>query len=172
MNHSSSPESANYPQSLTPDRFHTSCERARELTKGLRVDYPSTKPYLVVAIAGEFVREDTSLIEKLKTTPAVFRDNSSKTAVLKHLRKDLPKELHQKGNETRLKRWKQAWENRLTELSTGLRLKPDALFEIRFGHLHYEEIWKMQTDPRVDRTRTPQSKASIRIVLGSLTGIG
>jgi hypothetical protein len=45
---------------------------------------------------------------------------------------------------------------------------PDALFEIRFGHLNYGQIRRMQKDDRVDATRTPQTSASIRIVLCSV----
>jgi hypothetical protein len=40
--------------------------------------------------------------------------------------------------------------------------------EIRFHHLDYKLIWKLQSDDLVDRKRTPQTKASIRIVLGTI----
>ncbi|NLX23330.1 MAG: hypothetical protein GXY55_16890 [Phycisphaerae bacterium] len=41
--------------------------------------------------------------------------------------------------------------------------------------MDYELIWKLQTDELVDRNLTPQTKASIRIVLGTVArrlGIG
>lgn len=40
--------------------------------------------------------------------------------------------------------------------------------EIRFSELKYELVWMLQGDELVDRKLTPQSKASIRIVLGTL----
>jgi len=41
--------------------------------------------------------------------------------------------------------------------------------EIRFKELKYDEvIWPLQQDPLVDRLRTPQTRASIRIVLGTI----
>lgn len=114
---------------------------------------------------------ETSVIVKLEKAPRIFIDNPSKRAVQKHLQTTPPSELHRKENESRLKQWEKAHKKRLTELSDGLRFKSEALFEIRFGNLHHEEIWRMQTDPRVDPTRTPQTKASIKIVIGSLAEI-
>jgi len=40
--------------------------------------------------------------------------------------------------------------------------------EIRFNDLKYDLIWKLQADNLVDRNLTPQTKASIQIVLGTL----
>jgi len=40
--------------------------------------------------------------------------------------------------------------------------------EIRFKDLNYELIWKLQADDLIDRNLTPQTKASIQIVLGTL----
>jgi len=36
-------------------------------------------------------------------------------------------------------------------------------------NLEYDLIWKLQTDELVDRELTPQTKASIRIVLGTVS---
>ena len=41
-----------------------------------------------------------------------------------------------------------------------------------FQSLDYELIWKLQIDELVDVCRTPQTKASIKIVLGTLWGFG
>jgi hypothetical protein len=40
--------------------------------------------------------------------------------------------------------------------------------EIRFNDLTYDLVWKLQKDDLVDRDLTPQTKASICIVLGTL----
>jgi hypothetical protein len=47
-------------------------------------------------------------------------------------------------------------------------IRGDVNFEIRFGRLHYPLIWQLQQDPRVDRELTPQTRASIRIVVATL----
>jgi hypothetical protein len=40
--------------------------------------------------------------------------------------------------------------------------------ELRFDHLDYALIARLQADELVDRELTPQTRASIRIVLGTL----
>jgi len=146
--------------------------KAAKLAGELRKDYPTPKPYLVLTMKGAFVNADSPLEPILKEVPGLFVSNGSKTAILKHLQKTAPASLQKKGNEDKMKRWVAAWKRKFEELSTGLRLLPDSLFEIRFDHLDYAEIWRMQKDERVDAARTPQTKASIRIVLGSLADFG
>jgi len=43
-----------------------------------------------------------------------------------------------------------------------------AQVEIRFNDLKFDLVWKLQADDLVDRNLTPQTKASIQIVLGTL----
>ena len=40
--------------------------------------------------------------------------------------------------------------------------------EIRFQYLNYDLIWNLQVDDLIDCDLTPQGKASIRIILGTL----
>ena len=49
-----------------------------------------------------------------------------------------------------------------------LRFLPEVQVEIRFHVLKYALVWAIQCDPLIDRELTPQTKASIRIVLGTL----
>ncbi len=166
--HQSTPDTPSHTHGLDPCEFNAAIEKAEELAKRLRADYPLSKPYLVIAIKGECVKHDTLIHEQLETAPSIFVDNATKIEVQKHLRSTPPLELSKKENESRFKQYKDARDKRLTKLLADLKYKPDALFEIRVGNLHYEEIWRMQKDPKVDASRTPQTKASIRIVLGSL----
>ncbi len=53
-----------------------------------------------------------------------------------------------------------------------LEMRDDVLIEIRFDHLDYDLIFKMQKDPLVSQQLTPQTRASIRIVLGTVQEIG
>ena len=52
-----------------------------------------------------------------------------------------------------------------------LSLEPGVFLELRFRKLDYPLIWKLQTDPLVDTNLTPQTQASIRIVLGTLADL-
>lgn len=49
-----------------------------------------------------------------------------------------------------------------------LRFLPEVQVEIRFHVLKYALVWALQSDPLIDRELTPQTKASIRIVLGTV----
>lgn len=150
------------------DALSMAVRKAAKLAGELRKDYPTSKPYLVLTIKGAYVNADSPLEPMLREIPGLFVSNDAKTAILKHLQKTAPSGLHKKGDEDKLKRWVAAWKRKFEELSTGLRLVPESLFEIRFDHLDYAEIWRLQKDDRVDAVRTPQTRASIRIVLGSL----
>ena len=47
-------------------------------------------------------------------------------------------------------------------------VKKDTFIELRFARQNLEQIFEMQKDPLVSQKDTPQTKASIRIVLGTL----
>ena len=49
-----------------------------------------------------------------------------------------------------------------------LEFKEDTFIEIRFNRPILDLIFKMQNDPLVSQVHTPQTRASIRIVLGTL----
>lgn len=165
--HRQSPE-FNQDELPNVDALAAAKNKAVQLTGDLRKDYPILKPYLVLTMKGAYVEADSSLSTILEKVPGLFHDNPSKTAALAHLQREPPMELQEKGNEKKLERWKDNADRKFRELACGLRVLPDSLFEIRFGRLDYGEIQRMQKDERVDATRTPQTSASIRIVIGSV----
>lgn len=128
------------------------CQPA-QLAAALGKDYPVLKPYLVLTRKGRFVKADEPLENMLSEAPELFVDDAAKAEILAVLRGKMSKEQQ---------------EQKIRDLAGGLSLWPELLFEIRFGHLDYAEIQRMQMDPRVDAGQTPRSRASIRIVLGSL----
>lgn len=65
---------------------------------------------------------------------------------------------------------KEEWEKRFDEFAETLEFDGVTEVEIRFSNLDYDLIWKLQADELVDRKLTPQTKASIRIVIGTLSG--
>jgi hypothetical protein len=56
----------------------------------------------------------------------------------------------------------------LDRLASRLKYDEKCQVEIRFNDLKFDLVWKLQVDDLVDRDLTPQTKASICIVLGTL----
>ena len=56
----------------------------------------------------------------------------------------------------------------LQQLAPQFQYDERCQVELRFNDLNYALIWKLQADGLVDRGLTPQTGASIRIVLGTL----
>lgn len=129
--------------------------KVQPLVAALMRDYRALKLYGVITHSGA----DALLFDGIRTilthAPEVFFDTPSKKiarGILKTKNPELPEDV-------------------ITQLKLHLeqlQLKPDCLLEIRFNHLDFPEIWRLQQDPRIDAKRTPQSKASIRIVLAML----
>lgn len=59
-------------------------------------------------------------------------------------------------------------EERLEQLAENLEVKEDTFVEIRFNALDYNIVDDLRKDPIISLKHTPQTKASIRIVLGTL----
>lgn len=57
----------------------------------------------------------------------------------------------------------------LASIVEHLEIKDDILVEIRFDRLLYDLMFELQKDPLVSQKWTPQTRASIRIVLGTIS---
>jgi hypothetical protein len=106
---------------------------------------------------------DSSPAQILKDFPAMVVDDSTKTAAL-----DLQSSLE-------LLEWKDKnnpeigkLKKQLDQIASRFKFDEKCQVEIRFHDLKYDLVWKLQVDDLVDRNLTPQTKASIRIVLGTL----
>ena len=62
-------------------------------------------------------------------------------------------------------------ERQLTALEDAIVFNDAVQVELRFGALKYEQIFALQQHPLIDHQRTPQTRASIRIVLCTLKGL-
>lgn len=87
-------------------------------------------------------------------------ESAAKTQTLELIKKLKPKESTM-PEQIRLK-------DKLKELAEDLEFDGSVRVELRFHVLDYDLIWKLQSDDLVDRELTPQTRASIRIVLGTL----
>ena len=92
--------------------------------------------------------------------PALMVDGHAKNLMLGFLKVPLP----EKSAETN----KAEWAARFQQLARDLEFDGNAQVTLVFHDLDYDLIWKLQADELVDSQLTPQTRASIRIVLGTL----
>lgn len=118
---------------------------ANERFGQIRKKFPDLKAYLVYASSLGQAEIETPPEGLISNFPAMFIDNSAKKQVL---------EASSHITDTRI--------------IEQLEIDPSIRIEIRFKDLKYDLVWKLQADELVDRKLTPQTKASIRIVLGTL----
>jgi hypothetical protein len=129
----------------------------------IRKKYPELNAYLVLSLPGGQTGIGSSPAQILKEFPAMVVDDSNKTAAL-----DLQSSLE-------LLEWKdknspeiQKLKKQLDQIASRFNFDEKCQVEIRFHDLKYVLVWKLQADDLVCRKLTPQTKASIRIVLGTL----
>ena len=127
-----------------------------------KVDIPQV-PYLVIALPGEQVWIDCTPKDILKDIPAMVINSSAKTRGLELLSR-IKKMERQDKDESEVNQLTNEFEQLVTQLQYDGKYQ----VEIRFKYLAYEQIWELQVDDLVDRDLTPQGKANIRIVLGTL----
>ncbi len=60
---------------------------------------------------------------------------------------------------------------KIRALAPNLEVDWEVQIALRFGELDYELIERLQKDELIDRALTPQTGASIRIVLGTLVDL-
>jgi hypothetical protein len=132
---------------------------------GLKARLPNRPPasFLVVSLPGGQTGIDSSPVDILSELPAMAIDDRTKTSALDLLSrlKTLESEAPASPDTERLRK-------QLNQLAAQLKYDENCQVEIRFNHLSYELIGNLQADDLVDRNLTPRTKASIRIVLGTL----
>ena len=126
----------------------------------IRKKYPQLRAYLVISLLGDQTSIHSSLDRMIAEYPALMADSHAKNLMLGFLKEPLP----EKSTEAQKKTWKV----RFQRLAQDLEFDGNSQVALVFHELDYELIWKLQADELVDRQLTPQTKASIRIVLGTL----
>jgi hypothetical protein len=148
------------PQTLDYDRFQAAVKAARDRFAMLKAKHPTLKSYLVLAIPGKQTGNGSGAREILDDLPVLIVDDAAKAAFRQHLKSPPPKDAGEKA--------KKEWDDRCEELVADLNYNGGVRVELRFDHLDYALIARLQYDELVDRELTPQTRASIRIVLGTL----
>jgi hypothetical protein len=148
------------PQTLDHDRFQAAVKAARDRFAMLKAKHPALKGYLVLAIPGKQTGIGSSAREILGDLPALIVEDAARAAFQQHLKSPPPKDAGDKV--------KKEWDGRSDDLAAELHYDGGVRVELRFDHLDYALIARLQADELVDRELTPQTRASIRIVLGTL----
>jgi hypothetical protein len=158
---------------LNLDQLQVAVAAAKRQFDLIRNKYPDLKArlptgqsasVLVMSLPSGQTGIDSSPTQILSEFPAMVVDDGAKTDALNLLSRLKVLESQAKtGPETeRLKK-------QLDQLVSKLKYDEKCQVEIRFNDLKFDLVWKLQADDLVDHNLTPQTKASIRIVLGTIS---
>ena len=145
---------------LNLDQLQVAVAAAKRQFDLIRKKYPDLKAYLVLSLPGGQTGIDSSPTQILGEFPAMVVDDSTKTGALNILSQQ-----SETNTGTEMER---RMKEQLDQLASQLKYDAKCQVEIRFNDLKYDLVWKLQVDDLIDRNLTPQTKASIRIVLGTL----
>jgi hypothetical protein len=147
-------------QHLTYAQCNTALQNAQSRFADLRKKYPHMKAYLVLALRGMQTEDIQSWESILRTFPQFISGGPDADTLRQLIRAPKPKdpsieELAQHRNH-------------FQHCAQTTTYHPDALIELRFHDLDYPLLDQLRQDPLIDQTLTPQTRASIRIVLGTM----
>ena len=164
---------------LNHDQLLVAIAEAKRQFGLIQKKYPDLKAYLVLSRPGGQTGIDSGPTQILNEFPEMVGDGRAKTRSLEILYrlKKLQKEDIQDDEADKVAKQKEQLRAQLDHLAPQLRYDENCQIEIRFKirlqttstSINYELIWKLQEDELVDRNLTPHTKASIRIVLGTLS---
>jgi hypothetical protein len=146
---------------LNYDQLQTGVAAANRHFALIRKKYPELKMYLVLSLPSGQAKIGSSPKEILKEFPALVLNDAAKALILDFLKKKESKD----ASDADKKRLKDQFEN----LADELGYDGNCQVEVRFDAFEYELLWQLQSDELVDRALTPQTRASIRIVLGTIS---
>ena len=147
---------------------------ARQIETAIKQKYPSYRGWLVLSSPGGQVDAGASVEEILKTFPAMILEDAHKaeyreTRTAIEQLEAVADTVRESGRQAATRAKLEELRKRQTVAMQELQCDPAVQVEIRFAELKYEEVvWPLQHDPLVDRLRTPQTRASIRIVIGTI----
>jgi hypothetical protein len=136
----------------------------REQFEAIRAKYKPLGPYMVFAspYGQESVETEPAVI--LEVFPWMIADGEAKVKA-----QGIMDQLHSMAGDVRTgKGSRRDLETELERRLANVTFRGDVNIELRFRDLDYPLIWQLQQDPLIDRELTPQTKASIRIVLTNL----
>lgn len=155
---------------LSFQELQTAVAAAKQQFELVRQKYPALQAYLVLSLPGGQTGIGSSPKEILNEFSGMVIDSPPKRRATQiQSRLDvLEWKLAQTPKSGPLLAEKMNLTEALDQLLPHLRYDGNCRVELRFRQLDYDLIWQLQAEALVDRDLTPQMKASIRIVLGTL----
>ena len=156
---------------MKQDQLCIAVDHANKLFKKIMPRYDKLKGYLVFSSTTGQCNITTDPIEILRQFPEMVEDSDNKKFGLKLIEQIslLEKDKKDVSQSTRDKIEKLSRD--LNKFKDSVVVRKETFIEIRFSQHTLEQIFEMQKDPLVSQIYTPQSRASIRIVLGTLDEI-
>lgn len=155
---------------ITHNQLQIAVAAAKRQFDLIRKKYPDLQAYLVLSLPGGQTGIGSTPKEILKQFPSMVMDSPEKHRALPILSRleMLEWKIIRTPKDDALLTERKQLSDELAPLLVTLRYDSDTQVELRFQHLNYDLIGRLQADELVDRVLTPQGKASIRIVLGTL----
>lgn len=142
---------------------------AKQILKSLSEKYENefreAKPRLVFSSRLGQVEIDAPFEKQITEFPEMFLDNAQKDSALELVNK-IKKAKRSGGIENQ-----KSLNSQLAMLKDDVSYLESVYIGMRFDTLVFELIWALQKDCLVDRDLTPQTRASIRIVIGTIANL-
>ncbi len=149
--------------------LHVPFANARTIFQRLKLKYPTLDAQLVISSGygqSELTTDGFALFDRVAS---MFANSSERKELL--ILFDTYKELLRRNADLKspfIKDTTYQLHERISHLLDTAEIVESSQINLIFSEISYELIYKLQTDPLVDRTLTPQTGASIKICLGSL----
>ena len=154
-------------QFMNATQLKSAVDKSNELFTKLKMKYPSLNGYLVFSSPYGQCELTTNAADILKSFPLMIVDSKQKVKGLQLWQKINDIEAENKKNVGNPKS-SEKFRLQLDDIVKNMEVKEDTFVEIRFKGTDYDMIFALQKDELISQEHTPQTKASIRIVLGVL----
>ena len=143
--------------------------RAKKKFSTLKSQYPTLHAKLVLCNKHGHVDIDASGNDILQSAATIFVDSkeAKELRIIHSLHLDLSRR-NQTTHSEYISTLLQSILDRIHNLLSVVELVDSTQIELRFDQLDYELIDELRRNPMVDQRLTPQTRASIQIVLGDL----
>jgi len=151
-------------------KLKTVVEKSNLIFEKLKTKYSKLDGHLVFSSPDGQCEITPNVADILNLFPQMIVDSRTKEKCLNLLQKITEIEAENKKNIGKPKSFEK-YKNQLSESINNLEIKEDTFVEIRFKGPNLDLIFELQNEELISQKHTPQTKASIRIVLGNLEEI-
>jgi hypothetical protein len=152
---------------MNATQLQSAVGKSNELFAKLKEKYHGLKGSLVFSSPYGQCELTTNMAEILNIAPQMIMDCGQKEKALHLLQKLNEIESENKKSSGKPKSTEK-YRLQLSDIANSMEIKDDTFVEIRFTGTDLDLIFDLQKDELVSQEHTPQTKASIRIVLGTL----